>query len=142
LVDLGRGIYPRALREGGLSAALGELGAVAAPAVRVSVPLTQERWPPEVEGAVYFTCAEVVQNAVKHAHADRIDVRLRMGDDGLTFEVSDDGVGIDQGPTTMGTGLRGLAERVEALGGWIRVSTTPGHGTTVTGSVPLHAIGV
>jgi signal transduction histidine kinase len=136
LDNLARGIYPRLLTASGVPEALAALGA-AVPAVTLTVPKSQVRWPRDVEAAVYFTCAEAIQNATKYAQADRIDVRLDATDDEVSFEVHDDGVGFELLPEDSGTGLTGMRDRVEALGGVLRVSSAPGRGTTVSGSVPL-----
>src|SRR5205823_3275678 len=94
------------------------------------------RYPREVEAAVYFSCLEALQNVAKYARATRATVRLTNGDGRLTFEVVDDGVGFDPSATGMGTGLQGMVDRVGALGGMVEITSAPGAGTRVIGSVP------
>ena len=136
LDSLGRGIYPQSLTALGVPDALSAL-AVAFPAVTLTVRGPHARWPRDVEAAVYFTCAEAIQNATKHARAGRIGVRLDATDDEVSFEVDDDGMGFEQPPEGLGTGLIGMRDRMEAVGGVLQVSSRPGRGTTVRGSVPL-----
>jgi signal transduction histidine kinase len=136
LDSLGRGIYPWSLTAYGVPEALAALAA-AFPAVALTVPRPQVRRPRDLEAAVYFTCAEAIQNATKHAQAGLIEVRLDATDDEVSFEVHDDGVGFELPPDGLRTGLTGMRDRVEALGGVLRVSSSPGRGTTVSGSVPL-----
>ena len=95
LDDLGRGIYPRALTAGGVAEALLALAAASSPTVIVRLPQPGLRWPSDVEAAVYFTCAEALQNATKHARAGRIEIRLDATADAVSFAVRDDGVGFD-----------------------------------------------
>ena len=137
LDDLGRGIYPRALIVGGVADALATLASDTPPAVTLSVPEPKVRWPPELEAAVYFTCAEAIQNATKHAHASRVEVRLAATSAEMSFEVRDDGQGFELPQESLGTGLSGMRDRVEALGGALAVSSSPGRGTTVRGQLPL-----
>lgn len=136
LRDLARGIYPSALTEGGLADALRAL------AVRSAVPvdlgeLPADRLPPRVEAAAYFLCCEALTNATKHGAADRVAISADVHDDGLAIAVRDDG----RGGAEMqdGSGLRGMADRVEALGGHLRISSPVGAGTTVEGWIPLGA---
>jgi signal transduction histidine kinase len=136
LDSLGRGIYPRSLTACGVPEALGGLAA-GFPAVTLTVRKPHARWPRDVEAAVYFTCAEAIQNATKHAAAGRIDVWLDATADQVSFEVHDDGIGFELPPEGLGTGLTGMRDRVEALGGALRVSSSRGRGTTVSGHVPL-----
>ncbi|MEA2522073.1 MAG: hypothetical protein QOI81_1719 [Actinomycetota bacterium] len=135
LRDLARGIYPPLLADKGLAAAL------EAQARRSAIPVTIEsgeieRYPREAEAAVYFCCLEALQNIAKYAEAGTATVRLSNGADWLSFEVSDDGQGFDPASTGYGTGLRGMADRLEALGGSLDVRSAPGAGTTVVGRVP------
>ena len=98
-------------------------------------PLTVRR-PPELEAVVYFACAEALQNATKHAGARRVEVRVDATVEAVSFVVRDDGVGFDQTPDRRGSGLAGMQDRVEAVGGVLRVSSAAGQGTTVSGQVP------
>ena len=138
LRDLARGIYPQLLADRGLAAAL------EAQATKSSVPTTVrsdgvERYPREVEAAVYFTCLEALNNVAKYSGATAATVSLAQANGTLTFTVADDGVGFDPGRgTAHGTGLQGMADRLDAIGGDVRVRSAPGEGTTVTGSVPTH----
>jgi signal transduction histidine kinase len=90
---------------------------------------------------VYFACLEAMQNAVKHADgATTVSVVLAMGNgggDGLAFEVCDDGRGFDQAAVPAGDGLLNVRDRVAALGGSLRVHSTPQVGTVVAGVLPV-----
>jgi signal transduction histidine kinase len=90
-----------------------------------------------VEGAVYFACLEAVQNALKYAGATRVEVQLRRDDRAVTFTVGDDGAGFDPAATEPGSGLQGMADRMATVGGAVAVTSSPGSGTTVSGSAPL-----
>jgi signal transduction histidine kinase len=139
LQDLARGIYPPLLAEQGLAAAL-ETQARKSP-----VPVTVEteglgRYPQEAEAAVYFCVLEALQNIAKYAAASRAAVRLAYPDGALVFSVTDDGAGFDPESAGYGTGLQGMADRLAALGGDLQVRSQPGHGTTVTGRLPVRAL--
>jgi len=88
---------------------------------------------------VYFVCLEAMQNAAKYADARHIDVRLGVGEDSLTFVVGDDGVGFDTSIAEAGSGLRNMRDRLSAFGGEVEITSQPGRGTTVRGSVPVLA---
>jgi signal transduction histidine kinase len=88
---------------------------------------------------VYFCCLEALQNVAKYASASQATVRLHDGDGSLRFEVRDDGSGFDPAVTAYGTGLQGMADRLAALGGRIEVTSAPGAGTSVLGTVPVPA---
>ena len=95
------------------------------------------RHPQEVEAAVYYTIAEALQNAAKHAPAaTSVRITLRQAD-GLELEVRDDGPGFVPGEQNGTSGLRNMRDRLEAVGGRFTIDTTPGHGTRVLGRVPL-----
>ena len=134
LRDLARGIYPPLLADKGLVTALEARSRKAAIPVSI-VPDGIRRYPQPVEAAVYFSVLEALQNTTKYAQATRATVVL--GDDGssLTFAVADDGVGFDPPTTSYGTGLQGMADRLDAVGGRLEVQSSPGHGTRVSGSV-------
>jgi signal transduction histidine kinase len=85
--------------------------------------------------AAHFVASEALANAAKHSQASHIDVSLEQRDRGLLLSVGDDGVG--GADTTRGSGLVGLMDRVEALGGSIRVDSRPGKGTRITAELPL-----
>jgi signal transduction histidine kinase len=133
LRDLSQGIRPAILVERGLPAALDDLSRRAALPVRLEATITG-RLPEPVESAAYFVASEALTNAAKHSHAN--DVRLVASSDGstLVIEVTDDGIG--GAGAGSGSGLRGLADRVEAIGGRLTVSSPPGRGTTVRAEIP------
>jgi signal transduction histidine kinase len=83
---------------------------------------------------VYFCVLEALNNVAKYAEASRVVVRLSERNGNLRFEVTDDGRGFDKGATS-GTGLRGMADRLDAIGGTLQVASEPGHGTSVIGEV-------
>ena len=94
------------------------------------------RYPREVEAAVYFCALEGMQNVAKYARATRAEIRLQDGEGRLAFTVTDDGVGFDVDAAT-GSGLTNMRDRLDALGGSLRVRSSPGAGTTISGSIPL-----
>jgi signal transduction histidine kinase len=139
LRELARGLYPALLADQGLVAAL------EAKIRNAPIPVELEadsvgRYPPEIEAAVYFCCLEALQNVSKYANATQAMVRL-SDEEGLTFEVSDEGRGFDPGSTDYGTGLQGMADRLDAIGGALEMRSAPGEGTTVIGRVPAGARG-
>jgi signal transduction histidine kinase len=136
LRDLARGIYPPLLQDKGLVSAL------QAQARKNAVPTTVEfdgvsRYPQELEAAVYFCTLEALQNAAKYASATRVVVRLAEREGRLTFDVIDDGAGFDPGLNGHGSGLQGMADRLEALGGRLDIRSGVGQGTTVGGALPI-----
>jgi signal transduction histidine kinase len=135
LRELARGIYPPLLADQGLAAALEAQARKAALPVRIEAHVGR-RYPQETEAAVYFCCLEALQNVAKYAKASSAIVHLVDGEDGLVFEVTDDGTGFDLERTTPGTGLQGMADRLEALGGTLEVISSSGRGTTVRGRLP------
>jgi signal transduction histidine kinase len=140
LDDLAGGLYPPELAEAGVVPAL----TAAFRRLPIPVLLTSNdvgRCPTDVEGAVYFACLEAVQNALKYAGATRVEVQLRRGDRMVTFNVGDDGAGFDTAATDPGSGLQGMADRMATVGGGIAVTSSPGSGTTVSGSAPLPLAG-
>jgi signal transduction histidine kinase len=140
LRDLARGIYPPLLADKGLGVALEGQARKASIPVEISTD-GAGRYPQDTEAAVYFCCLEALQNVQKYANASRAVVRLAHGDGYLTFEVADDGAGFDPGVTGYGTGLQGMADRLDAIGGTLEVRSRPGDGTTVTGTVPVAEAG-
>ena len=135
LRDLARGIFPPLLADKGLAEAL------ASQARKSTVPVEIDaegigRYPQQVEAAVYFCSLEALQNVAKYANASRASVKLAQVDGNLTFEVADDGEGFDSTSTGYGTGLQGMADRLDALGGTLEVRSAPGRGTLVRGQVP------
>lgn len=134
--ELARGIYPPLLQDRGLADAL------AAQARRATVPVSVEadglgRFPQEVEAAAYFCVLEALQNVQKHAGAASATVRLWEADGALRFEVEDSGPGFDTRHASAGSGLTNLRDRLEALGGDLRVVSARGQGTKVYGAVPV-----
>jgi signal transduction histidine kinase len=139
LRDLARGIYPPLLADLGLVAAL------QAQARKSALPAVVEgdglgRYPQEAETAVYFCALEALQNVAKYARASRAIVRLSAPNGALAFCVEDDGVGFDPNAKGHGSGIQGMSDRLAALGGELRVTSTPGAGTIVNGSVPVHGL--
>jgi PAS domain S-box-containing protein len=133
LRELARGIHPAVLTDRGLGPALESLVGRAPFPVELDVPV--ERLPPAVEAAAYYVVAEALTNVAKYAQASSAVVRVTHDDEALAVYVSDDGVG--GADTAGGTGLRGLADRVEALDGTLRVASPSGGGTTVHATIPL-----
>ena len=136
LRDLARGIYPPLLADKGLVAALESQARKSTIAIAIEADGVG-RYPQEAEAAVYFSCLEALQNVAKYASASRATISLSDGDGRLRFAVKDDGVGFDQSETSYGTGLQGIADRLAALDGIAEVTSVPGGGTTVSGSVPV-----
>jgi signal transduction histidine kinase len=132
LRDLARGIHPTVLSERGLAPALDVL--VARSQVPVELRAPRERVAPAAEAAIYFTVAEALTNVAKHAYANRARVHVDVCDGTLTAEVADDGVG--GASVTAGSGLRGLIDRLDALGGTLAVERRRGGGTIIRARVP------
>jgi signal transduction histidine kinase len=135
LRELARGIHPAALEQG-LENALESL-VLRAPVPAQLVVEPGPRLPPPVEFAAYFVASEALTNVAKYARASAVTVRLRRTDAAAVVEIADDGVG--GADPAGGSGLRGLADRVEALGGRFRVSSPPGGGTVVTAELPCRS---
>ncbi len=140
LRDLARGIYPPLLADQGLAAAL------EAQARKAAVPTTVTsdgvgRYDQAVESAIYFCSLEALNNVAKYAQADRATIELAQDDEHLRFAVHDDGAGFNTATTSYGTGLQGMADRLDAVGGSITVKSEPGNGTVVMGTVPVMAAG-
>ncbi|HJP66212.1 MAG TPA: sensor histidine kinase, partial [Actinomycetota bacterium] len=136
LRELARGIYPPLLADQGLVAAL-EAQARKAP-LPVDVEASGvERYPQEVEAAVYFCTLEALQNVAKYAGASRAVVSLAASNGSLTFSIADDGRGFDPATTKLGTGLQGMADRLAAVGGELEVRAAPGEGATVSGRLTV-----
>jgi signal transduction histidine kinase len=138
LRELARGIHPAVLTDRGLGPALEALVARAPMPVHVK-GLPTARVPQAVEAAAYYIAAEALTNAAKHAHARMVSLLVTQVGDGLRVEVSDDGIG--GADMSHGSGLRGLADRVEALGGRLDVESPGGKGTRLVGRMPLHVFG-
>jgi signal transduction histidine kinase len=134
LRELSRGIHPAILSEGGLRPALKALARRSPVPVELEVDV-EARLPEPVEVAAYYVVSEALANAAKHAHASVAEVEARAGDGLLHLSVRDDGVGgaVPGG----GSGLVGLADRVEALGGTIKLHSPAGHGTRLQIDLPI-----
>ena len=133
LQELSRGIHPAILFDAGLGPALEALALRSPIPVALEV-MTEERFPEPVEVAAYFVASESLANAAKHSRSTRIDVALTRETEGLLLSVSDDGIGgADPG---RGSGLVGLRDRVEALGGSLAIKSKAGDGTSVVATLP------
>jgi signal transduction histidine kinase len=132
LARFAQGVHPRALTERGLPAALRVLATQAAVPVEIDVPAT--RMPAPQEAAAYFVCSEALANVAKYAHASQARIAVEADDARVRVRVTDDGSG--GADPAAGSGLRGLADRVEALGGRLFVDSEPGRGTTVAAVLP------
>ena len=132
LRELARGIHPTALTAGGLEAALPELASRSS--VPVELRVDAGRAPAAVEAAAYFVCAEALTNVAKYAGATRVTIDARREPGRLVVAIADDGAG--GADPARGSGLRGLADRVEALGGRLRVESPPGAGTRLEAELP------
>jgi signal transduction histidine kinase len=135
LRDLARGIAPPVLADRGLAAAVQSLADRAGATVTVNAEITR-RPPPVVETAAYFVVAEALTNAAKHAPTAAVRITLWTEHGELGIVVADNGVG---GADPLGGGLTGLRQRVEALDGWLEVSSPVGEGTTVRASLPCES---
>ena len=135
--DLAHGIYPPLLQDRGLPEALANAARRATLPTRLKAE-TRRRYDPEIEATVYFCCLEALQNAGKHAgESARATIRLHEDEDALVFEVSDDGPGLDRARTTFGAGLTNMRDRLEAIGGDLRIESNLGQGTRVVGTIAL-----
>ena len=132
LRELAHGIHPGILTQGGLAYALESLAARMP--LPVTVEATGDRLPPDVEATAYFVASEALANVAKHADASTAAVRARHADGVLVVEVEDDGAGGAR--LDAGSGLGGLADRLESRGGRLRVESAPGSGTRVIGEIP------
>jgi PAS domain S-box-containing protein len=134
LQEISRGIHPAILSKGGIGPALKAL------ARRSAVPVTLElaidrRLPDSVEVGAYYVVSEALTNATKHSRATHVSVRGQAEDDILSLSISDDGIGgADFGK---GSGLIGLKDRIEALGGRMRMVSPAGGGTSLDATIPL-----
>jgi signal transduction histidine kinase len=139
LRELAHGIYPPLLRDRGLPEAL------RAAAGRSVLPASVSadgigRYETDVEAAVYFCVLEAMQNVAKYAKATDVRIAVWERDARLGFEVRDDGVGFDPASAGRGSGLQGMADRLDAVGGSLDVRSAPGSGTTIEGRVPARSL--
>jgi len=138
LRELARGIHPSVLTDRGLEAALAALAGRSTVPVELALDSCGEL-PSSVQTTAYFVVAEALTNASKHAHSDRVEVRVAVGGGHAVVEVRDDGSGgVDP---ARGSGLSGLADRVSALGGTLEIDSPVGAGTTIRARMPLTAPG-
>ena len=133
LRELARGLHPAALTEQGLGPAL-EAVAQRLP-IEVSITAPPDRLPENIEATVYYIVSEALTNVAKHARADRANVSIGLDNSTLRFEITDDGRG--GADPSAGSGILGLRDRAEAVGGTLFVISPPGQGTRVTAQIPL-----
>jgi PAS domain S-box-containing protein len=132
--EISRGIHPAILSKGGLGPALNALARRCAVPVKLDLAV-HRRLPESAEVAAYYVVAEALTNVAKHARASQVDVRVDADDANLHLSIHDDGIGgADAGK---GSGLTGLMDRVEALGGTMKISSHPGSGTALGIDIPL-----
>lgn len=134
--DFAGGIYPPLLEAEGVGAAITQH------AQRAPFPVDIEidgigRYPREMEAAIYFTVLEALQNAAKYADPTRATVAVREDASGIEFEVSDDGSGFDRASIDEGRGLSNMEDRIDSIGGRLRIDSAAGEGTRVRGAVPV-----
>jgi len=134
LRDLSRGLHPAILVEAGLGPAVRALARRSPFPVRVQMQ-TDGRLPGSCEATAYYVAAEAFTNAAKHANASAVDILIERADGALTVQVRDDGVG--GADATRGSGLIGLRDRVEAVGGTMTVDSPAGAGTVLTARLPV-----
>jgi signal transduction histidine kinase len=134
LREISRGIHPAILSQGGLEPALRALARRSAVPVELDLR-AQRRLPEHVEVAAYYVTAEALTNAAKHAHASAVNVELDTKDAILQMTLRDDGIG--GADVSGGSGLVGLGDRIEALGGTLHVTSPTGNGTTILVEIPL-----
>ena len=132
LRELAHGLLPAVLTQGGLRAGVNTI--VSRVDLPVAVDIPAQRFPPEIEASAYFVVAEALTNVMKHAHAGRAEVRAVAEDGALRVEVRDDGVA---GADPSGHGLVGLADRVTAIGGQLRVESPGTGGTVLSATLPI-----
>ena len=139
LRELAAGLHPRSLGEAGIAGALDGLAESSPMPVELALPATPLDADLAAETALYFVCSEALANVVKYASASRVRVCVTTRDGWVRLEVADDGTG--GADPTQGSGLRGLADRLEALGGTLAVESRPGAGTRLVAQLPLTARG-
>ena len=131
LRELANGLHPSVLTDGGLTAALDDLASRLPVHLQIAQP--GRRYPPHVEATAWFIACEGVTNAVKHAHASRVEVAVNANHHQLHLAVTDDGQG-EADPE--GPGLRGIADRAEAIGGRVAVCPRADGGTSIKAVLP------
>jgi signal transduction histidine kinase len=135
LRELARGIHPATLTDHGLHAAINELAGRSPLPIELSTPA--QRCPAPVEAGAYFVCSEALTNVAKYARASRVRISITSDDTQLRVEIADDGIG--GADPARGSGLIGLRDRVEALGGHLTIDSYPSHGTRLLAELPLPA---
>jgi signal transduction histidine kinase len=139
LQEISRGIHPGVLSNGGLQVALKTLARRAGLPVELDLDVPG-RLPQSVEVAAYYVVSEALTNAAKHADASVVQVELKAGDELLELVIRDDGVG--GADPDGGSGLLGLRDRIEALGGAIEISSRRGSGTSLAINIPIDRSGM
>jgi signal transduction histidine kinase len=134
--EISRGIHPAVLSKGGLGPALKVLARRSAVPVELNLGVDR-RLPESAEVATYYVVAEALTNAAKHAGASEVDVRIEADNGNLHLSIKDNGIGGAE--VGSGSGLTGLMDRVEALGGTMEICSHAGHGTSLLVSIPLEA---
>jgi signal transduction histidine kinase len=134
LREIARGLHPEVLSNRGLGPALKTLARRSSVPVNLDVTIDR-RLPDPIEVAAYYVVAEALTNTAKHAQASEVTVVVQVQDAHLRLSIRDDGIG--GANAAKGSGLIGLKDRVEALGGQIQVSSPPGIGTSLQLTIPL-----
>ncbi len=137
LQEFSRGIHPAILSRGGLGSAIRTLARRSAVPVSLDIAVDR-RLPESAEVAAYYVVSEALTNAAKHAQASEVNVSARAEDDNLHLVIRDDGVG--GADSRKGSGLIGLIDRVEALGGGLEITSQVGGGTSLHVKIPIHAL--
>jgi signal transduction histidine kinase len=135
LRELSRGLHPAVLSEDGLTPALSSLARRSAVPVELRLDLGSERFQEPVEVAAYYVVSEALANTAKHAHASRVEVIARRRQGWLELIVRDDGRG--GADASSGSGLTGLVDRVEAIGGTMYIDSAESMGTAVHVKLPI-----
>jgi PAS domain S-box-containing protein len=135
LRELSRGLHPAVLSEGGLAAALASLARRSAVPVDLRLELGEERLDEPTEVTAYYVTSEALTNVAKHAHASHVSVDARESDGWLELTIRDDGDG--GADADAGSGLTGLADRVEAIGGTFKLESPAGAGTSISARFPV-----
>jgi signal transduction histidine kinase len=134
--SLARGLYPALLEEDGLVAAIRSIAEVAPIPVEVRSNEVG-RFNGELEAAAFFCISEAVTNAAKHGGGKPVAVRISRSEGEVEFEVSDRGPGFDRSTAQMGSGLRNMSDRIDAVGGTLIIDSSPGMGTRIKARLPL-----
>jgi signal transduction histidine kinase len=135
--SLARGLYPPLLEAEGLETAVRALVEMSPIPVQLAVDLGEDRLPLELEAAIFFCISEALTNATKYAGEGSVSVVVSRTETAVAFEIADDGPGFESAAAAGGSGLRNMADRLDAIGGALAVEASAGHGTTVRGRVPL-----